>query len=366
MLILAIIIFVLILSTIVLVHEAGHFLAARRNGVKVEEFGVGYPPRAIGWYKDENGKWKKILGNKNIKTKNIIWSINWIPFGGFVKMLGEEESVSNKDSYSVKSPWQRAQIIVAGVVFNFLFAWVALTIWFWVMPENVPNEVVVSSVEESSAAADAGIMANDYVLRLDGIDINSIKELKEISKDRLGKETVIVVKRFGKEIEKTLSLPESSETPIGVGLVETGLESMEKVVWWKAPYYSLLEIGSIVWMSFKFIWFLILSVFGASEVSTSGVSGPVGVFGFLYQIIGFGASYVLRFAAILSIAVGFFNILPIPALDGGHLFFIVGEAIFGRKMIKEKWQNALHLIGFSLLMIMFVVVTYNDIVKLIK
>lgn len=368
MLFVTIIIFILILSLLVLVHEFGHFLLAKRNGVKVEEFGFGYPPRACGWYKSKkNGKWRYASGKDIEKRKDIggvVYSINWIPFGGFVKMLGEEQDSKSKESFSEKSPWVRAKIIVAGVLFNFLLAWLLLTVWFWVLPKDIPNQVVVVSVAQDSVASEIGLKSNDFIVNVNGEKIDNIEELQKITKENKGKEIDIVVNHFGKDETKTAILPDNTDAPLGVGLAETGSsDNIPNIPWWQAPYWAFMEILAVIWMSMQFIIGLISGIFGESQVSADMVSGPVGVFALLYQVVGFGWAYILRFIAMVSIAVGFFNLLPFPALDGGHLIFIIGEAIRGKKLMKSEWENVLHWAGFGIILILFVIVTYNDISK---
>lgn len=369
MLIIAIIVFIFTLSLIVLVHEYGHFLFAIRNGVKVEEFGIGYPPRATGWYKSsKTGKWRFFKNKNNLKREDVsgtIYSINWVPFGGFCKMKGEEEDIKAGDSFSSKSPWSRAKIIVGGVLFNFLLAWVLLTGWYWFAPKEVPNEVVVVSVADGSAASEAGIKNNDFIKSIDGVEVGNIEDLQKLTKERQGKDIKMVVNHFGKEEVREVTLPENTDAPLGVSLVETGADEMPDLVWWKAPWYALEEIVLVIWMSLSFLWGLLMTLIGRAQVSTEGVSGPIGVFSFLYQIIHLGPAYILRFIALISVAVGFFNILPFPALDGGHLVFIAAEAIRGKKIMRQEYENIFHWIGFAILIILFVIITYKDIAKLI-
>jgi len=367
MLFLAIVVFIFILSLLVIVHELGHFILAKRNGVGVEEFGLGYPPRICGWYRSkETGKLRFVKGKDVKKRKDIsgtIYSLNWIPFGGFVKMLGEEQESKSKKSFSQKSPWVRAKIIVAGVIANFLLAWVLLTVWFWVIPKNMPNQIIVVSVNSNSAAEEMGIKPNDFILKVNNQEVKTIEDLQAISKDNRGKEVSIIINHFGREEEKRAHLPEGSDAPLGVALAETGSDQMPNYPWWQAPYWAFMEIVAVIWLSLSFLIGLIMTLFGKAQVSADMVSGPIGVFGLLYQVISFGPAFVLRFTAMISIAIGFFNLLPFPALDGGHLLFIVGEAIRGKKLIKAEWENALHWFGFIILLILFAVVTYNDISK---
>lgn len=366
---LALLIFILILSLIVLVHELGHFLVAKRNKVKVEEFGFGYPPRICGFYKSsKTGKWRFFWGKNDSYRDDIndtIYSLNWIIFGGFVRMLGEEKESVSKESFCQQTPWVRAKIIVAGVVCNFLLAWILLTIFYFIMPQNINNEIIVVGVNKNSIAQELDIRQNDFILKINNKDIENIEQLQKEIKDSKGKDIQITFKRYGNEIIKETYLPEGENSILGISMIETkqGEEKLDH--WYKAPYYALFDIINAIWASLQFIVSLVASLFGAPKVSTDSVSGPVGVFSLLYQIIYLGFSYVLRFAAMISVAVGFFNILPFPALDGGHLIFIIAEKIRGKKIIKAQFENVFHWLGFIALLILFVIITYNDISKLL-
>lgn len=365
MVVLVIILFLVILGILVFVHELGHFLVARRNGVKVEEFGFGFPPRVGGFYRSRDTKKLRWFWKKNDRHRkditDTIYSINWIPLGGFVKLLGEEEACDDSRSFSCKSPWARAKVLVAGVLGNFLLAWVLLTIWFWIIPRDLPQQVVVISVNKNSPAEIAQIKPNDFILKGNNTDIKTAQDLNNFTKSHQGQEVTLIIEHFGKNIEKTVKLGENTDTPLGISLAEVGGDQIPKFPWWQAPYYAFMEMVAVIWMSLQFIAQFIASLFGGTKVSTEGVSGPIGIFAFLYQIIYFGFSYVVRFIALLSIAIGFFNILPFPALDGGRLLFVVAEAIRGKKIIKIEFENMLHWVGFLVLLALVAIITYHDI-----
>lgn len=369
MLIIAILIFILILSILVLVHELGHFWVAKRNHVRVEEFGFGYPPRIFGIYKStKTGKWRFFSRTNDSKRDDIndtIYSINSIPFGGFVKLLGQEGESKAKESYCQKSPWVRAKIIASGALANFLLAWILLTIWFWIIPKNLPNQVVIISVDKNSAAAEADLKPNDFIIKLNDKNIMDVQTLQNITKENKGNEVKLTVRHYGREEVKDVKLSDSA-APLGISLAESGTGDIPQIKWYQAPYYAILEIGSVIWLTLSYLGAMIASLFGGAKIATDMVSGPVGIFSFLYQIIYLGSGFVIRFAAMVSIAVGFTNLLPLPALDGGHLAFIVGEMVRGKKIMKVQWENALHTAGFIILLILFVIITYNDISRLIK
>lgn len=365
MIFLVIILFLIILGILVFVHELGHFLVARRNGVKVEEFGFGFPPRIGGVYRSTKSKklrwfWKKNDEHRKDIT-DTVYSLNWIPLGGFVKLLGEEEVCDHPRSFSCKSPWSRAKVLVAGVLGNFLLAWILLTIWFWIVPRNLPQKIAVISVSKNSPAEMAQIKPNDFIIQGNGADIKTSQDLNSFTKSYQGQEVTFTIEHFGKNIEKKVKLGENTDTPLGISLAEVGGDQIPKFPWWQASYYAFMEMIAVIWLSLQFIGGFIASVFGGAKVSTEGVSGPIGIFAFLYQIIYFGPAYVVRFAALLSVAIGFFNILPFPALDGGRLLFVVAEAIRGKKVVKVEFENMLHWIGFLVLLALVVIVTYHDI-----
>jgi len=195
-------------------------------------------------------------------------------------MKGEEEDVKSGDSFSEKSVWQRAKIIFGGVFFNFILAWILLTIWFWVVPKQMEAKLVITNVNENSIAEEIGIKPNDFLVEIDGIEIENIDILKEQLDKSRGKDVEVVYERFGKENTSKIQLPDE-EFPLGVGLVETGGNEMPDYVWWKAPYYSIVEIGTVIYVSFMFIIDLVKSIFVETGVSADMVSGPIGVFAFL-------------------------------------------------------------------------------------
>ncbi len=367
MLFLTIILFLLILSILVLVHEFGHFYVAKKNGVFVEEFGLGYPPRICGWYKSsKTNRYRFFWRDNHLKREDVsdtIYSLNFIPLGGFCKMLGEDEQIRSKKSFSEKSPWIRFKIIIAGVTLNFLLAWILFSLWLYLVPAYIDNNVVVISVVADSKAQEIGIKQNDFISKINNEELKDSNDLIEFTKENKGQEVAITIKRYNEEKEIVTTLPDKDQ-PLGVSLADTGGE-VQKYPWYLVPFVALDEMLLTIWISLTFLWQLILSLFTSARAPSEAVSGPVGVFSFLYQIIGFGWLYVIRFTALISLALAFFNLLPIPALDGGRLAFIIPEMIFKKKIVAEKVENAIHVGGFFVLIILLVLVTYNDIVKLV-
>ncbi len=349
-----ILIFVAILSVLIFVHELGHFITARKSGMGVEEFGFGFPPRIFG-----------------IKRKGIIYSINLIPIGGFVKILGENgEEKNNPKSFARRPIWQRALVLVAGVSMNMILAIIALFVAFEIgLPQalegnekNVSNQKVqIVQILKNSPAEQAGIKVGDEVLKMNKKDINSVVKFQDLTKKLGGKKTSLTIRRDGKE-EKIKITPRKDppveEGPLGVAIVETGIveyhwyESL-----WKGFVTTFTFAGMIIMAFYDIIKNLIISKPIGVELS-----GPIGIAVLTHEMTKLGFVYILQFIAILSINLAIINILPLPALDGGRLLFLAIEAI-RRKPVTQKIENLVHTIGFGALMLLMVAVTFRDVVK---
>jgi regulator of sigma E protease len=352
--------FILILSVLVLIHELGHFLVAKKLGIKVEEFGFGFPPRAFG-----------------IKKGETIYSINWLPVGGFVKLYGEdaagggainkkhESGIKNqglKRAFFARPIWQRFSVVIAGVVMNFILAVAIISYLFGSQGVALPTENVrVTEVLKNSPAAEAGIKAGDIIITLNGEKIRSTEEFISDVKENIGHEISLEIKGDGKTNEIILTPRETypkGEGPVGVGI--TNIE-IKKYPWYTAPFYGTLE-------AMKFSW---LIVSGLGQMLTDlvlkgaqpkGVAGPVGVAQLTGQAVSYGVNATLWFAALLSINLAVLNILPIPALDGGRLFFIIIEAVTRRK-INPKYEGYAHAAGLAVLLTLMAVITIFDIIR---
>lgn len=343
MLILTIILFAFILGLLVMVHEFGHFIMAKRAGVEVQEFAFGFKPTI----------WKK-------KIKETTYSINAIPLGGYCAMLGEEEHINHPKSFSNATIWSRIKIVTFGVILNFLLAWILMMIWFWALPNQLPNYIAIVEIKKNSVAELANIRVNDIILEIDGNKFTGADGVTEYNLQHKSQKVDIKIKRFSKIIDKEVTLSADETQPLGIAMADTGGE-VQKVKWYLVPIESIKEIAAIIWINLLFIWQLISSVFTSVKAPTEAVSGPVGVFALLYQVISFGWIYVLRFVALLSVALGFFNILPFPALDGGRLVFLVLEGVGGKKIVKSEIENFLHWLGFIILLVLMAIITYHDI-----
>ncbi|MBI3261391.1 site-2 protease family protein [Candidatus Berkelbacteria bacterium] len=340
------ILFILILGLLVFIHELGHFLVARAAKIKVQEFAFGFPPRLF----------SKLSGGTH-------YSLNLLPLGGYVKLLGEDEHSRDKGSYSSKPPATRITVVLAGVAMNLMLAWLLLTLWFAITIVRPPNNaVVIGQVIPGSPAAAAGLIAGDLLIKTDGASIAAAQDLARFTRDHQGQDVTFTVRRFGNSVTKQITLA-SLPAPLGVAPVDLGaLPEGFKV--YLAPVYALSEIWGTIAANTRFIGQALFSVAGGPKVEGE-LAGPIGIFGILSQMVSLGPLYLLRFIANLSLLVGFFNILPIPALDGGKAAFIAVELVSRRKVIREQVEQAIHFAGFVLLIGVLVLVTYQDIIRLV-
>lgn len=369
------IIFLLILGVLVFVHEMGHFITARRNGVKADEFGFGFPPRMAGFVKDEKtGKYKFVWGNKEIESSNTVYSINWIPLGGFVRIKGADTSETGPDSFVEKKAWPRIKILAAGVIMNFIFAWVLISLALMIgAPEatdstatDVPNsKIQITEVVSGSPAELAGIKVGDEILR-NNLQTNfaGVADVQNYIKANQGKEIAFNVLRGADTIAIKVVPRENApanQGAIGVGLAQTIIV--------KYPIHQALWKGAVAVYDMTLMIILalggiIVKLFAGNGVGAE-VSGPIGIAILTKQVATMGFVYILQFAAMLSINLGIINALPIPALDGGRILFILIEKIKGSP-VTQKTEQAFHTIGFVFLILLMILITLRDVVKIIK
>lgn len=347
-----IIVFILVLGLLVFVHEFGHFVMAKKHGVKIEEFGFGFPPRIFGIQKGET-----------------MYSINLIPLGGFVKAYGEDGAdKNNSQSFAAKKVWQRVTILVAGIAMNFLLAIVLLGFAHMIgLPAVATNEdinsgktnVQITDVSQDSPAQKGGIQIGDIVKRVNGQEIQEVESFQNLVKGNLGKDINVVVLRGSEEVSLIMTPrlnPPEGEGAIGVGLVETVIK--------RYPWYSAF------WEGLKSAYYAtLMSVIGLATVlqglllggRVSGdVAGPVGIAVLTGQVTKLGFVYILNFAAILSLNLAIINAIPFPALDGGRLLFLLIEKIKGSP-VSQKVEQIVHGTGFALLILLMIVITVRDI-----
>jgi len=346
-LLIAIIAFIFILSFLFITHELGHFLVAKRVGIPVVEFGLGFPPRLLKWKKGET-----------------LYTINLIPFGAFVKILGDDNPQDpNPKSFWKQSLGKRFLTAGGGIASNLFWAWFILTIALWIaaiLPAR--NFVLIQEVNKNSPAFSAGIKSGDLLIRGNGQVFKKSEEVTQFTKSHRGEEVEIVIRRFGKEVKKRIRLSNDSEAPLGIVMVD--VSSGEKIAFWKAPMRAIITLGEQIYITAAYLGKALVSIFVGPKVPFE-VGGPVAVWGWVYQFSAMGFLYLFWLAASLSLALGFFNLLPLPALDGGRLAFLALEKIFGKKIVKPETENAIHGVGFIVLIGLSILIAYKDVLRLI-
>ncbi len=365
------IIFIAVLAVLVLSHEVGHFFAARKSGMKVYELGFGFPPRAFAWYKDPLTKKIRFVGNK-YKAKDCpatLYSLNWLPLGGFVSICGEDGQDTAPDSFQMKGFWPKAAVIVAGVVMNIILAGFLFSFGYMFglpqVTEELPNSAQVENrrveilqVISGKPAEAAGLQEGDAVVKVGELDFPRLKEMQKYVNLHREENITMSVKRGEEIITKEIKpfvYSDTGKAGIGVAIAEIGTVSYP---WYLAFYYgftnAFLIFGSIAVAFYDFIKGLFIGTSAAGEVA-----GPVGIAIMTGKIAKLGFIYLLQFTAILSLNLAFINILPIPALDGGRLLFLILNRI-NKKLAPAKFEQIAHSIGFMLLMLLILFVTIKD------
>lgn len=362
--ILTVVAFIIIFSLLVLIHEWGHFFAARKAKVKVEEFGIGLPPRAKTLKKDKQG---------------TIYSLNWIPIGGFVRMYGEDDPKVSKhpEAFSSKSIWRRMSIVLAGVFMNFFLAFILLTIGFSVGMSAIilPHEeqaaledgrlsienYIITEVKEGSFASEAGLQLGDIILSINNQEIEQPQDVSEIQNEFQGGEVTYKILRNGEEIKYQVNLNEEGKS--GIGIYPNYITRTEQYPIHIAPIMAIKETGRLSVETVKFAVDFFGKIITRGQLE-EGVGGPVKIADITYDLVAIGDFIIiLQFTALLSISLAVINLMPIPALDGGRFLFLLVELII-RKPINRKLEILIHHIGFVALLALILAITYRDIISL--
>jgi regulator of sigma E protease len=353
------IVFIIVLAVLIFVHELGHFLVAKKFGIKVEEFGFGFPPRIWG-----------------IKKGETVYSVNWIPFGGFVKIFGEDGGDRNdKHSFVSKKIWQRASVLLAGASMNVVLAVLLLSLGFmiglpWAVEDNeniAGAKVQITQIAAGSPAELAGIKTGDIVLGASsqGEKLSSLDKVIEFQNfiDRNKGEEVLVDLKRGQRV-LTFKLTPRANPPTGEGAMGVGLARVSRITfpWYRAIWEGLLTAFDLIWLTLSSLGLLIWQLFSHGRVAGE-VTGPVGIYSITGQAAQMGFVYILQLAALLSINLAVINVFPFPALDGGRVLFLMIEKIKGSP-VSERVERAIHSAGFIFLILLMVVVAFKDIVNL--
>lgn len=344
--------FFIILSVLVFVHELGHFLAAKRAGIVAEEFGFGYPP--------------KIWGKK---IKGTIYSINWLPFGGFVRLRGEdlEEGKPEKGTFWAQSKKARTAVIVAGVVANFLLATVCFSLVYAIVGVPVKTDkVIVVGIASNSPAEKMGFADGDVIFSVDDKQVVKTEDFTGYVAEKKGRQITVGVRRKkdGQEELYLKGIPRSNppQNEGALGVVVSNMEVRRFPVW-QMPYWGIVEgtKEALGWTKIivAALAKMIVELVGKGVVPKD-VSGPLGIYKATSTVAQSGFVAILQFVGILSINLAVMNILPLPALDGGRLMFIVYEIIARRrpKPSIERWVNT---VGMAALIALIILVSIGDV-----
>ena len=377
MLILGILIGLIVLVLLVSVHELGHAIVARRNGVVVEEFGIGFPPRA----------WAKKLKN------GILFSLNWLPIGGFVKLQGEHDAANKKGDYGAATFWQKTKILLAGVAVNWIVAVLLLMVLAWTtgIPKIISNQfsvasdttIVASPVQlatlvEGYPAEKAGLEQGDVIQSIAGEKVNETVQFVDATKEHRGETVPIVFERDGERKTTEVSLRDTETATFGASL---GQQQTMKATW-SAPITAVATTGQFTWVTIEGLGSLVYNFFGglfgqlsidegtrehASEQlgeAGASVAGPVGILGVIFPAASeAGPAQIVFLAAIISLTLAVMNTLPIPALDGGRWFVTALFRVLKKPLTKDR-EERIHGTGFMILLLLIAVITVADVINL--
>lgn len=348
--------------TLIVLHELGHAVVARRNGVEVEEFGIGFPPRIWG---------------KKLKNGTLL-SINWLPLGGFVRLKGEHDAATGPGTYGGASLWAKTKILLAGVAANWLTAAVIFTVLALTgLPQLLPNQftvpgdthvaqhdIIAAMVVKDSPAAQAGIKENDKILQLNGQSVTSSQNLVELTAVNAGKTVPVVVEHQGVVKRTMLKLHATRQPAQGFAGIAPGEEVLRRSTW-SAPIvglgvtaqFSAVTVNGLAGT----VGHLLHQEYGQAG---ENVAGPVGIFTILQRSSEIGLTPTLFFIGVISLTLAVMNTLPIPALDGGRLFVTLLFRGFRRALTKRR-EEAIQAAGFAVLITLVLVITVVDVRRLV-
>ena len=377
-----VLIFIIILGLLVFVHEFGHFIVAKKSGMRVLEFGFGFPPRLIGFQK-VGGKWRVIIGHHNtppaaeaaatppiLGGDETIYSINAIPLGGFVKIWGENNEHEGDPQSFINKPFgKRFATLVAGVVMNVILTWVLISIGFMVgMPTAIDDtstlpqaarftdrQPAIIEILPNSPAEKAGLLPGDAILQINGQSFSSVEQIRDYIRANAGKVFEFKVKRAGEEVPISVQSSETfaqGEGPTGIALAEVGKLSFPWYAGlWEGARATYTQLGNIIGGLYHLF---------TSKLGLQSLGGPVKIAQITGQVADMGFIYLLQFTAFLSLNLAILNILPFPALDGGRVLFLIIEKLRGVRN-NPKIEQAFNAAGFALLILLMILVTIKDV-----
>lgn len=364
-----VLIFILVLGVLVFVHELGHFLVAKKSGMTVHEFGFGFPPRIFGVQKVD-GKWKLVWGRKHQDSEDTVYSVNWIPLGGFVKILGEDNDTTNDPKSFVNKPfWIRFLSLSAGVIMNFLLAGLIFAISFMVgYPaaiggmDDIPKGarfynqgVVIVEVEKDSIAEKSGLQTGDHIVTINGESFAYLEDVQAYLKSHLDQDLSLAVTGIAGDRQVIVHTPKEHDQVVGVALSQFG-----KVKYgfftsiWQGYANAVGQISAMAEGLYKIF---------ASGNGINSLGGPVKIAQLTGKVASAGIIPLINFAGFLSLNLALLNALPFPALDGGRILFLIIEKI-RRKKNNVKVEQYANAIGFLALLLLMLIITVKDVAQL--
>lgn len=337
------------LGFLIVIHEIGHYWIGRKMGIKIEEFGIGFPPRA------------KVLFTR----KGVPFTLNWLPLGGFVRFAGEESGFDDPDSLLSASPGRRIPVLAAGVIANVLVAMILFAIIFsvWGYQQAVAGHAEISALYEN--AEKAGLRVNDRIVAINQQPISEPSQVKPIVQESKGQPVAVQVERDGQQqtISVTPQLDAKGDYLIGVGVapkVET-VRVNPLLALWRGVTHSFFLLAEM------FIGFATLlgSLFGLAAAPEGGLAGPVGIARITGAAARNGLRDYLQLTAVLSLNLALINILPIPALDGSRIVFALVEAVRRKKIAPER-EAFVHAVGMTVLLGLMLLITVSDVNNVIN
>lgn len=325
---------IFVFGLLILVHELGHYFVARLTGIKVLELAIGFGPKLIGWTKN-----------------NIDYSLRAIPLGGFCRLLGETpEEASEPESFPQQPLLNRAAVLLAGATMNLLLAIVVFFIIFFFIV-GVPNTETarIGYIVEDSPAEAVGIEAGDVVTAINSTPVTEWEDVLTLISAKPNEEIQLIIEREGtvKELAVVTEIaPEENRGMIGIG------PEIQKYRFISSLQYSLERFGAVIFSIYQVV----------TGQAPLDVAGPVGIVFVIGEVAQTGFVNLLLLTALISISLGIMNLLPIPALDGGRLFFLLVEAVRGKRIDPEK-EGFIHFLGFALLIMLILFITYQDILR---
>ena len=328
-----------LISVLVTVHELGHYLVGRKLGFTILEFAVGMGPVIL--KKEKNG---------------IEYTLRALPIGGMCRFYGEDSEETNEKCFSAHAAWKKILVIVAGPLMNLLFALVLSVITLLSYGNYMPS--VVELTAPDLPAASAGVEPGDIIVAVDGKKVHEYDEAVPLIKAASGKDLLLTVERDGRSVD--CRLENVYNEALGYNLIGVTIEAARvRLGFFESIVESVHYMGMVIGQTFDFFGTLF-----QGKVTSSDVAGPVGTIAYVSQAVRYGFEVVLRFGILISISLGIFNLLPIPALDGGRLVFLLFEAVTGKKVDPEK-EGMVHFVGLILLFGLMIFLTYNDIAGLV-